>query len=81
MPILSPLGKILGINQQVMVLAYQFGDGFTNYLWPAGCMVGCALCKLDYGAWFRFAYKIIGLQIIASYVMLVIADAINLGPF
>lgn len=81
MPILSPLGKMLGINQQVMVLTYQFGDGFTNYLWPAGSMVGCALCKLDYGPWFRFAWKALGLQILSSYILIVIADAINLGPF
>lgn len=81
MPILSPLGKMLGINQQVMVLTYQLGDGFTNYLWPAGALVGCALCKLDYGAWFRFAWKALGLQILASYLLIIIADMINLGPF
>lgn len=81
MPILSPLGKMLGINQQVMVLSYQFGDGFTNGLWPAGALIGCSLCKLEYGAWFRFAWWSLGAQIVAGYVLVVIADAINLGPF
>ena len=81
MPILSPLGKMLGINQQVMVLTYQFGDGFTNYLWPAGALVGCSLCKLDYGAWIRFAWWALGAQILSAYVLIVIADLINYGPF
>lgn len=81
MPILSPLGQMLGINQQVMVLTYQLGDGLTNYLWPAGCIVGCTLCGLDYGKWFRFAIKAIGTMMIAAYILIVIANAIGYGPF
>ena len=81
MPILSPLGQILGINQQVMVLTYQLGDGLTNYLWPAGCVVGCSLCGLDYGKWFRFAVKAIGTMMVAAYLLIVIANAIDYGPF
>ena len=81
MPIMSPLGKILGINQQVMVLTYQFGDGFTDYLWPAGALVSCSLCKIDYGVWVRFAWKALGAELIVAYFMILIANAINLGPF
>ena len=81
MPILSPMGQILGINQQVMVLTYQLGDGLTNYLWPAGCVVGCSLCGIDYGKWFRFAVKSIGTMMVAAYVLIIIADAIHYGPF
>lgn len=81
MPIMSPLGKILGINQQVMVLTYQFGDGFTDYLWPAGALVPCQLCGLKYNIWMKFAWKAMGIQLIAGYVMVLIAHYINLGPF
>lgn len=81
MPILSPLGKMLGINQQVMVLTYQFGDGFTNYLWPAGALVGCSLCGIDYGAWVRFAWKALGAQIISGYILIIIANTMGYGPF
>lgn len=81
MPILSPLGQMLGINQQVMVLTHQLGDGLTNYLWPAGCVVSCSLCGLDYGKWFRFAIKAIGTMMVAAYILIVIANAIGYGPF
>ena len=81
MPILSPLGQMLGINQQVMVLTYQLGDGLTNYLWPAGCVVSCSLCGIDYGTWFRFAIKAIGTMMVAAYILIVIANAIGYGPF
>src|SRR5699024_2655292 len=47
MPIMGPLGKILGINQQVMVVIYQFGDGFTNYLWPTSGGLMAALGMAD----------------------------------
>lgn len=81
MPILSPLGKMLGINQQVMVLTYQLGDGLTNNLWPGGGAVGCALCGLDYGVWLRFAAKILGIMIAAGYCLIIIAHFTNFGPF
>ncbi len=81
MPILSPLGQILNINQQVMVLTYQLGDGLTNYLWPAGAAVASSLCGLNFGKWFRFALKPIGTMMVAAYILIIIANAINYGPF
>jgi Predicted membrane protein len=36
-PIMAPLSDILGIPRQIAVLAYQFGDGFSNILWPTTC--------------------------------------------
>ena len=34
MPIMAPLADVVGIERQVAVLAYQFGDGFTNIVVP-----------------------------------------------
>lgn len=34
MPIMAPLSDLLGVSRQVSVLAFQFGDGFTNLLNP-----------------------------------------------
>lgn len=81
MPIMSPLGKMLGINQQVMVLAYQLGDGLTNMLWPGGALVCCSLIGVNYGKWIKMAWKTFAVMIAAGYVLICIADMINLGPF
>lgn len=81
MPILSPLAQMLGINKQVMVLAYQFGDGLTNSFWPGGGVVSCSLCGLDYGAWMRYAIRVYPFFMASAYALIVIADLINLGPF
>lgn len=81
MPIMSPLGKMLGINQQVMVLTYQLGDGLTNQLWPTGGMVSCALCGVDYGTWLKACWKTFLTMLIAGFILIVVADAIDYGPF
>lgn len=61
MPILSPLAKILGINQQVMVLLFQFGDGPTNYFWPTsgGLMGALGLCNVKYEDWVKYSWKLL----------------------
>lgn len=81
MPIMSPLGKMLGINQQVMVLTYQLGDGVTNMLWPGGGLIACSLCGLNYGKWLRMSWKTFGLMLLAAYILICIANGIGYGPF
>ena len=81
MPIMSPLGKMLGINQQVMVLTYQLGDGLTNMLWPGGGLICCSLCGINYGAWLKMAWKTFAAMIFSGFILIVIADAIGYGPF
>jgi len=56
MPIMSPLATLTGVPQQTAVLAYQFGDGFTNMIVPTSALVmgALALGKVPYAAWFRF---------------------------
>ena len=81
MPIMRPLGEILGINQQVMVLTYQYGDGLTNTLWPGSAVTQLSLCGMDYGKWFKFAWKVYAALLAAAFVLIVIADKISYGPF
>ena len=81
MPILQPLGQVLGINQQVMVLAYQYGDGFTNTFWPTASLLQLSLCGMDYGHWFKFAWKIYACLITAGFLLIIIANQIGYDPF
>lgn len=82
MPIMGPLGKILGINQQVMVVVYQFGDGFTNYLWPTsgGLMAALGMANVNYADWVKFSLKLFMLLHFAAFVLIIIAHYIGLGP-
>jgi uncharacterized ion transporter superfamily protein YfcC len=56
MPIMAPLADLVGVSRQVAVLAYQFGDGFTNILVPTNAvLVGIlAMAAIPYDRWLRF---------------------------
>ena len=41
MPIMIPLADLLGVTRQTAVLAFNFGDGFVNYILPtSGALMG-----------------------------------------
>jgi len=56
MPIMSPLATLTGVPQQTAVLAFQFGDGFSNMIIPTNALImgALALGKVPYTAWLRF---------------------------
>jgi len=56
MPIMAPLADLVGVSRQVAVLAFQFGDGFSNILVPTqAVIVGClAMAAIPYDRWLRF---------------------------
>lgn len=82
-PIISPLASVLGITQQSAVLAYQFGDGFTNYIWPtSGWMWAClGTAGVSYQKWCKFYIPILAIFSVMTCIFLVIAQAIQYGPF
>ncbi len=51
MPILSPIATLTDMPQQTAVIAYQFGDGFTNMMVPTSALVmgALALARIPYG--------------------------------
>ncbi len=69
MPLMAPLADLSGVTRQTAVLAFQFGDGFTNIFFPTGAvLMGClAAARVDYGTWLRFIWKpMLGLMAMAS---------------
>ena len=79
MPILSPLGDIAGLSQQVIILASQMGDGFTNMLFPtSGVLMAClGFAKIPFGKWLRFILPYMGIVTVMSCAALIIAQSIN----
>jgi uncharacterized ion transporter superfamily protein YfcC len=73
MPIMSPLASVTGVPQQTAVLAYQFGDGFTNMVIPTSALVmgALALGKIPYGAWVRFVTPLL-LKIFALAIVFLV---------
>ena len=82
-PILAPLADLVGVIRQTTVLAYQFGDGFTNVFTPTQgyFMAGLALIKVPWEKWVKFIWPLQCIWIGTGLVLLLISHWINWGPF
>lgn len=62
MPIMTPLADIIGLTRQTAVLAFQFGDGFTNAIIPTHGTLCASLgvAGIPFNKWFKFALPVVG---------------------
>ncbi len=84
MPILSPLADILGINRQVVVIAFQYGDGFTNWFFPTSAltMAGLAMAGgIPWEKWAKWSIKLVLVWIVTAGILVTVAQMIGVGPF
>ena len=83
MPIMVPLADFANITRQTTILAYQFGDGVTNILWPTSgyFMAALSIGKIPYSKWIRFALPLLLIWLFEGAVFLFIANIIGWGPF
>jgi len=73
MPLFGPLADLSGVTRQTAVLAYQFGDGFTNMIIPtSGVTVGTlAMAKVSFEKWFRWLLPLEIIFIVLSLLLLI----------
>ena len=75
MPNMAPLADLVGVTRQVAVLAFQFGDGFTNILVPTNAvLVGIlAMAAIPYDRWVRFILPFMVKMWVAGSIALAVA--------
>ena len=58
-PLIVPLAQIFGISSQLCIVAFAFGDGFSNVIYPtnAALLIGLGLADINYAKWFRWTIK------------------------
>jgi uncharacterized ion transporter superfamily protein YfcC len=78
-PILAPLGDLIGISRQTVVLAFQMGDGFSNMIWPTNALllIGLGLARINYKDWFKWILPVQLVLMGVCIVFLLIAVSIN----
>lgn len=83
MPIMTPLGDMLGVTRQTAVLAFQLGDGISNNIIPTSgiLLAGLAIAGIPLTKWIKWVYPYVLIQIGIAVVFLIIAQAIDYGPF
>lgn len=77
-PIMAPLGDVAGLTREVTVLAFQFGDGFSNLLWPTcNIATGCGIAGIALSKWWRFFVKLYAIMFVM--MMVFVAAAVVMG--
>ncbi|HET9083923.1 MAG TPA: YfcC family protein [Candidatus Limnocylindrales bacterium] len=79
MPIMAPLASLANVPPQLVVTAYQTGNGIVNLVTPTSAVVmgGLAIARVGYGTWLKFVWPL--LVILAILCMAVLSIAVLLG--
>ena len=80
MPIMAPLSDLLGVSRDTAVLAFQFGDGLSNVLWPTSfpaVLAGLAGIKVE--KWWKFAIPVGVALFLTQAVLMILAVVTGFG--
>lgn len=79
MPLMAPLGDLIGIQRQVTVLCFQLGDSLTNLIIPTSAVLMGVLgaARIDWVVWARWIMPILGLYTLLSLAFIGVAVLIG----
>ncbi|MBP6871798.1 MAG: YfcC family protein [Bacteroidales bacterium] len=83
MPIMAPFSDLINLSRQATVMAFQFGDGFTNMITPtSGVLIGAlGVARIPYDRWFRWVWPIILIFFILGFLLLIPTVTMELNGF
>lgn len=83
MPIMAPFADYINISRQAAVLAFQFGDGFTNLITPtSGVLIGVLeVAKIPFNKWIKWVFPIIVIYVILGGLLLIPSVLMHLNGF
>ena len=70
MPIMAPVADIVGLSRQTAVLAYCFGDGFSDMFWPTNCSLQCGLMGIPLNRWYRFITPLFFIMVVLQFLFM-----------
>lgn len=79
MPIIAPLSDLVGLSKQVSVLAFCFGDGFTNMLYPTNALlvITLGLTVVSYPKWLKWTFPLQLVMMLLNVALLLLAVLIG----
>ena len=81
MPLFLPVADLVGMTRQTAILAFNFGDGFCNYVLPTSTalmgLIGAA--NVPYDKWMKFMWKLFLIWCVTGCVLVSIAQFIRLA--
>ena len=78
-PLIVPMADIFGISRQLCVMAFAFGDGFSNVLYPTNpaLLISLGLAGVSYGNWFKWSWKFQALNLLLTGSLLLLGLVIG----
>ncbi|MBR1539023.1 MAG: YfcC family protein [Bacteroidales bacterium] len=82
-PIMAPFSDLVGVSRQAMVLAFQFGDGFTNMITPTSgvLMAALAMARIPYTKWVKWIWKPVAVLLLLGFLLLVPTVLLQIAGF
>ena len=79
MPLLTPMADLVGISRQLSVLAYAFGDGFSNVFYCTNpvLLISLGLAGVGYGKWAKWSWKFQVVVLLLTCGILLLAGAVG----
>ena len=78
-PLIVPMAQIFGISSQLCIVAFAFGDGFSNVFYPTNpaLLISLGLADVSYGKWFKWSWKFQALNILLTSAILLFGLAVG----
>ena len=78
-PLIVPLAQIFGVSAQLCIVAFAFGDGFSNVFYPTNpaLLISLGLADMGYGAWAKYSWKFQGLNLLLTGALLLLGLAVG----
>lgn len=79
MPLIVPTAEAFGISAQLCVVAFAFGDGFSNVFYPTNpvLLISLGLANVSYGTWAKWSGKFQLLNLVVTSALLMFGLAIG----
>lgn len=83
MPIMLPLADLIGMTRQTAILAFNFGDGFCNWVIPtsSALMAVLGIVNMPFDRWMKYSWRVFCWWVALGCILVAIAQAVHLGPF
>lgn len=83
LPVMLPVADMINMSRQTAVLAFNFGDGLSNYVLPtSSALMGfLAIANISYEKWMKYMGKLFLIWVITGSCLVVLANSIGYGPF
>ena len=78
-PLIVPLAEIFGVSPQLCILAFAFGDGFSNVFYPTNpcLLISLGLVDSSYGKWARYSGKFQLMNLLLTSALLLLGLAVG----